>query len=369
MANSPFSQKVSEILSFSREEATRLDSPSVSPEHLLMAILREKSEMVNSLFDNFTINKHTLLKELEGIVTRDKSSAPANPRDLLLDAQASNILKLAVLEARLRRAPTVDIHHLILAILHDKVDNGAKKVLENYSMTYEEASKYFQQIASKTTDGIGLPDDTEEEDDDLGMGLNGNSNGRKQTTAQAHKQSGSKTPVLDNFSTDLTQAALENKLDPVVGRETEMQRVMEILCRRKKNNPILIGEPGVGKSAIVEGLAQMIVKHRTSPILFNRRLVNLDLTSVVAGTKYRGQFEERIKALIKELEQIPTSSCLSTRCTPSLEQVPRRDRWMPPTSSSRHWQGERYNASVPPRSMSIATASRKTVHWSAASRK
>ncbi len=306
MANSPFSQKVSEILSFSREEASRLDCASVRPEHLLMALLRDKSGVMSRLFDSFTIDKRLLKKELENRVSNDRGDAPANPRELLLDNQASNILKLAVLEARLHHSPTVDIHHLILAILHDKVDNGAKTVLEHYSMNYEEVSKYFQQIASKTTDGIGMPDDAEEEDDDLGMGLNGNVGGRKASgTTQTRKQNGSKTPVLDNFSTDLTQAASENKLDPVVGREKEMQRVMEILCRRKKNNPILIGEPGVGKSAIVEGLAQLIVKHRTSPILFNKRLVSLDLTSVVAGTKYRGQFEERIKALIKELEQSP----------------------------------------------------------------
>ena len=305
MANSPFSQKVSEILSFSREEAIRLDCPSVRPEHLLMALLRDKSGVMTRLFDSFTIDKHLLKKELESRVNDDKGNAPANPRELLLDNQASNILKLAVLEARLQHSPTVDIHHLILAILHDKVDNGAKTVLENNSMNYEEVSKYFQQMASKTTDGLDMPDDAEEEEDDLGMGMNINGGGKSSGTAQARKQNGGKTPVLDNFSTDLTQAASENKLDPVVGREKEMQRVMEILCRRKKNNPILIGEPGVGKSAIVEGLAQLIVKHRTSPILFNKRLVSLDLTSVVAGTKYRGQFEERIKALIKELEQSP----------------------------------------------------------------
>ena len=302
MANSQFSQKVSEILSFSREEATRLDSASVCPEHLLMALLRDKSGVITHLLDSFTVDRHALKKELESRVSKDKGNAPLNPRELLLDPQASNILKLAVLEARLQHSPMVDIHHLLLAILHDRVDNGAKTVLENYSMTYEEVSKYFQQTASKPTDGIGMPDDPEEEDDDLGMGAMG---GKSSGTAQARKQNGSKTPVLDNFSTDLTQAASENKLDPVVGREHEMQRVMEILCRRKKNNPILIGEPGVGKSAIVEGLAQLIVKHRTSPILFNKRLVSLDLTSVVAGTKYRGQFEERIKALIKELEQSP----------------------------------------------------------------
>ena len=195
------------------------------------------------------------------------------------------------------------MQHLLLAILHDKANNGAKIVLEENNMDYEETLRYFQQKAGRSIDGIDLPDDMEEDDEAMDMGNSADSQ-RQGTTTQTRKPAG-KTPVLDNFSVDLTQAASESKLDPVVGREKEMQRVMEILCRRKKNNPILIGEPGVGKSAIVEGLAQMIVKHRTSPILFNKRLVSLDLTSVVAGTKYRGQFEERIKALIKELEQSP----------------------------------------------------------------
>ena len=304
MMNSQFSPKVSEILSYSREEAMRLASQNVRPEHLLMGILRDNSNTISHLFATFDIDMPAVKKDLEDRVRNENGFAPINPRDLILDDRANNIMKLAVLEAKLQRTQTIDVQHLLLAILHDKVDNGAKIVLENHAMNYDDVLKFFQQKASKTTDGIGLPDDAEDEEDDaLGMGGT-TGNGRKGAAAQARKPM-SKTPVLDNFSTDLTLAASESKLDPVVGREQEMQRVMEILCRRKKNNPILIGEPGVGKSAIVEGLAQLIVKHRTSPILFNKRLVNLDLTSVVAGTKYRGQFEERIKALISELEENP----------------------------------------------------------------
>ncbi|MBO4851666.1 MAG: ATP-dependent Clp protease ATP-binding subunit [Prevotella sp.] len=299
---SQFSPRVSEILSYSREEATRLASKCVSPEHLLMGILRGCSPEVKRLFERFSVSLPSMKEELENRVKQRAGGEVLNPRDLMLDDQASNILKLAVLEARLQRTDWVDVQHLLLAMLHDKVDNGAKIVLEQNNMDYSETLKYFQQKAGQTQDGIGLPDDAEE-DDDMGVGAT-SGNTAQNTTTQTRKPAG-KTPVLDNFSTDLTQAAAESKLDPVVGREKEMQRVMEILCRRKKNNPILIGEPGVGKSAIVEGLAQMIVKHRTSPILFNKRLVSLDLTSVVAGTKYRGQFEERIKALIKELEQSP----------------------------------------------------------------
>ena len=301
MMTSQFSPKVSEILSYSREEATRLASKWVGPEHLLMGILRDRANEVHSLFERMHINLKSVKDDLESLVKADESNQPLTNRELVLNDKASNILKLAVLEARLQRTSTVDVRHLLLAILHDQVDNGAKKVLEDNNMNYEDALAYFQQVANLPEDGLGIPDDTEDDDDGMPLDNHGNSGS---TATQTRKPAG-KTPVLDNFSTDLTKAALENKLDPVVGREHEMQRVMEILCRRKKNNPILIGEPGVGKSAIVEGLAQMIVRHRTSPILFNKRLVSLDLTSVVAGTKYRGQFEERIKALIKELEESP----------------------------------------------------------------
>ncbi len=301
MMTSQFSPKVSEILSYSREEATRLASKWVGPEHLLMGILRDRANEVHSLFERMHINLKSVKDDLESLVKADESNQPLTNRELVLNDKASNILKLAVLEARLQRTSTVDVRHLLLAILHDQVDNGAKKVLEDNNMNYEDALAYFQQVANLPQDGLGIPDDTEDDDDGMPLDNHGSSGS---TATQTRKPAG-KTPVLDNFSTDLTKAALENKLDPVVGREHEMQRVMEILCRRKKNNPILIGEPGVGKSAIVEGLAQMIVRHRTSPILFNKRLVSLDLTSVVAGTKYRGQFEERIKALIKELEESP----------------------------------------------------------------
>ena len=301
MANQ-FSPKVSEILAFSREEAARLASRSVGPEHLLLGILREKSTPVRDLFLNFDINPHDLKSELEMKVREDELVEPVNTSELVLNEKASNILKLAVLEARLQAQSTVEVQHLLLAILHDQVDNGAKMVLQLNNINYEDAAAFFAQKKEPTTDGIGLPDEDEDEDNDA-MFAGGQRN--QQQAATQRKAGNSKTPVIDNFSTDLTKAALEGKLDPVVGREREIQRVQEILCRRKKNNPILIGEPGVGKSAIVEGLAQMIAKHQTSPVLFNKRLVNLDMTGIVAGTKYRGQFEERIRALIKEIEQNP----------------------------------------------------------------
>jgi len=299
---SQFSPKVSEILAFSREEANRLASSYVGPEHLMLGILREKNGPVIDLFNHLDINIESVKDELEQRVRSSEIDRPILTSELVLNDQASNILKLAVLEARIQHTQTVDVQHLLLAILHDQLNNGAKEVLEMYQLDYEKAVQAFQK--KPTTDGLGLPDEEEEEHDTDPFGTPSGNARRKSATATQHS-SGGKTPILDNFSTDLTKAAAEGKLDPVVGREKEIQRVTEILCRRKKNNPILIGEPGVGKSAIVEGLAQLITKRQTSPVLFNRRVVSLDMTAIVAGTKYRGQFEERIRALLKELEQNP----------------------------------------------------------------
>lgn len=301
---SQFSPKVSQILAFSREEATRLASTSVGPEHLLLGILREKEGVVIDLLHRLNVDIPRIKEELEQRVRANTPAVSDNKNvvnDIILNDQASNILRLAVLEARIQQTSVVDTQHVLLAILHDQIDNGAKIVLEANHVDYEQVAKQLQK--KPTTDDIGLPD---EEEEDFNEGDNMKGGGHMQSTQTDVAQQGNgKTPVLDNFSTDLTRAAAEGKLDPVVGREKEIQRVTEILCRRKKNNPILIGEPGVGKSAIVEGLAQQIVKHHTSPVLFNCRLVSLDMTGIVAGTKYRGQFEERIRALIKELEQNP----------------------------------------------------------------
>ncbi|MBR5689130.1 MAG: ATP-dependent Clp protease ATP-binding subunit, partial [Prevotella sp.] len=302
---SQFSPKVSQVLAFSREEATRLASRSVGPEHLLLGILRERNEAINNIFQRLDINLLSVKTELETRVREDELNEPIHTRDLVLNEKANNILKLAVLEARIQHTQLVDVEHLLLAILHDSVNNGAKEILEFNNMTYEDAITYLKAQTAPTRDGIGIPDEDEEDYEEGNANAQSDNTNGNTTTAKKKKKGESKTPVLDNFSTDLTEAAKEGKLDPVVGREREIQRLVEVLCRRKKNNPILIGEPGVGKSAIVEGLAQLIAKRRTSPVLFGKRLVNLDMTSIVAGTKYRGQFEERIKALLKELEQNP----------------------------------------------------------------
>ncbi len=306
IVSSQFSQKVSEILAFSREEANRLASRSVGPEHLLLGMLRIKGSTVTNVFNRLDINIQSVKTELEQRVRENEIGTPITTMELVLNEKASNILKLAVLEARLQHTQRVDEQHLLLAILHDQVENGAKQVLEMNNMNYEDVLTLLS-VKDSVSNGIGLPDEDFEEDEaDTGTNSSNNKSGPSATTTTTQQQKvKSKTPVLDSFGTDLTEQAALGKLDPCVGREREILRVVEILGRRKKNNPILIGEPGVGKSAIVEGLAEMIVMHRCSPTLFNKRIMTLDMTGVVAGTKYRGQFEERMKMLVKELEQNP----------------------------------------------------------------
>ena len=298
---SQFSPKVSEVLAFSREEASRLASRSVGPEHLLLGLLRMNESPVIDVFHRLNLNLQSVKSEIEDKVKENELQTPIHASDLVLNEKASNILKLAVLEARIQRKEQVEEQHLLLAILHDQVQNGAKQVLESNDMKYEDILAMLAPMKSSVSDGIGLPEEDYEESDALDSNHSA-SHSSQSTTAQQVKEK-SKTPVLDSFGTDLTHAAAEGLLDPCVGREHEIQRVVEILGRRKKNNPILIGEPGVGKSAIVEGLAQMIAQHHTSPMLFGKKIYTLDMTSVVAGTKYRGQFEERLKQLMKELEQ------------------------------------------------------------------
>ena len=306
--SSQFSPKVSEILSYSREEAARLASRSVGPEHLLLGLLRMKDGLVIDTFNRLNLNLKNIKTELENKVREDELGMPIYTHELVLNEKASNILKLAVLEARMDRSTNVKEQHLLLAILHDAANNGAKQVLELNNMNYDDTMTILRapQTTNGITNGIGLPDEDEEEFEDTTNPSSKSSNSAKSgATTTAQKKENTKTPVLDTFGTDLTQAAIDGKLDPCVGREKEIQRVIEILGRRKKNNPILIGEPGVGKSAIVEGLAQQIANHRTSTMLFGKRIYTLDMTGVVAGTKYRGQFEERLKALMKEIEANP----------------------------------------------------------------
>lgn len=307
MTNS-FSQRVSENLSFSREEALRLSSGAIRPEHIVLGMLRDKHSPLKALLTGANIDVDKVKLQLEKNIQEDNSAtASSDNGNISLDEHANNILKLSILEARLQHSKEVDVEHIILAILHDKMASGAKRVLLENGLTYEKAMNFLMQTNSNVKNGVGLSDD----DDNLVSHDNFSSHNNKKQSATSdttNKPMGGgtdKTPVLDKFSTDLTLAAVQGKLDLVIGRDKEIQRVTEILCRRKKNNPILIGEPGVGKSAIAEGLAQLIARRRTSPLLFNKRIFRLDMTSIVAGTKYRGQFEERIQALLHELEQNP----------------------------------------------------------------
>ena len=299
-----FSHNVSMVLASSREEALRLSSPSVEPEHLVLGMLKDDDNLLHVLFERLKIDESSVKRALESQVKTGETDATQVDSEIVLDQQASNILRLAVLEARVLHAEIVEVQHLILAILHDHSDNGAKEILEKNKMEYVDVLTFIKAENEKDkvpADSLDVPNEAEEElADDKG----GSSQVQTTKVLQNNKET-SKTPFIDHFTTDLTRAAADGKLDAVVGRESEIQRVIEILCRRKKNNPVLIGEPGVGKSAIVEGLAQRIVKHETTPFLFNKRVVSLDLTSVVAGTKYRGQFEERIQSLVNELEQNP----------------------------------------------------------------
>lgn len=313
---SHFTPNISQIIAYSKEEAIRLHSPSIGPEHLLLGMLRQRGGRVRSLLTRLDADPSDIKKELEQRIcgaTRNKMPSHSDsagdistPGEINLNEHANNVLKLAVLEARIQHQSSVDDVHLLLGILHDIMRNGAKVVLENNNIKYADVVDALHSFDEPETDDSNTPDD-ENDDDDMEDSAEEAAEDiffHKIMTREKHKSSGdSKTPILDNFGVDLTAAARRGALDPIVGRERELTRIIEILGRRKKNNPVLIGEPGVGKSAIVEGLAQRIVKRQTSPLLFNKRIINLDLTGLVAGTKYRGQFEERMKALIKEIEK------------------------------------------------------------------
>ena len=311
--NHQYTDQLINLLKKTRHYAAQLHSKSVRPEHILLTMIKDRYDFPNQAMEHLNVDKDVITKKLldsiQDIFNRqEQNNEPATTEtkdisedDILFNDQTNSILRLADLEARMSHDKDVDVKHLLLAMLHDGMNSMAKDIMEENNMNYDNILDFCEEYAPAQTPTNGLDltdDDMEEEVED--------STSNTQTTEKPKaKAGGKKTPVIDNFSTDLTQAAAEGKLDPCVGREKEIQRLTEILGRRKKNNPILIGEPGVGKSAIVEGLAQRIADNRTSPILFNKRLVALDMAGMVAGTKYRGQFEERIKALIKELEENP----------------------------------------------------------------
>ena len=306
--NNQFTPRVSDIINYSKEEANRLCNSYIGPEHLLLGILREGEGKAIEVLFNLQIDLKQLKVEMENRLRDMTEDTLLHPEDISFNEVASRILKLCILEARQMKCEAVDSEHILLAIMRQK-NNKASQLLEEHEVTYNKVMEMLTLQPDAPRAGLGFDEDEEDEDDRnmLQRPQNPQSQGgsTQQTRTTQQKKTANDTPILDNFGTDLTRAAEEGKLDPVVGREKEIERVAQILSRRKKNNPVLIGEPGVGKSAIVEGLALRIVEKKVSRILFNKRVVTLDMASVVAGTKYRGQFEERIRSIIKELQKNP----------------------------------------------------------------
>ena len=294
-----FSPKVKEVISYSREEALRLGHDYIGIEHLVLGLIREGDGLAIKVLQSLDVDTVLIRRAIEDSIKEKVAKSTFSGANLPLTKQAEKVLKITVLEAKVLKSDMIGTEHLMMSILKNK-DNIATQILQQYDVDYElfkAELEYFQNDIKNELPGDGDNDDASFEDDSRGR--QGNAGDSKKPGAPSK----SKTPVLDNFGRDVTKAAEEGTLDPIVGRENEIERVSQILSRRKKNNPILIGEPGVGKTAIVEGLALRIVQRKVSRVLFNKRVVMLDLAALVAGTKYRGQFEERMKAIMTELEK------------------------------------------------------------------
>ena len=299
-----FSPKVKEVISYSREEALRLNHDYIGIEHLLLGLIREGEGLAIKALKSLDVDAVMLRKTIEDSIKDKAAKGNFNPNNLPLTKQAEKVLKITVLEAKVLKSDVIGTEHLLLSILKNK-DNLATQILAQYDIDYEVFKAEVEIVQNDTKDiknpTSELPNEPGEDEpfeDDKSRGSGFGSTQQKKPGAAK-----SKTPVLDNFGRDVTHLAEEGALDPIVGRENEIERVSQILSRRKKNNPILIGEPGVGKTAIVEGLALRIIQKKVSRVLFNKRIVMLDLAALVAGTKYRGQFEERMKAIMNELEK------------------------------------------------------------------
>ena len=292
-----FSPRVKDVISYSREEALRLGHDYMGVEHLLLGIIREGEGMAIKILKNLKVDISELRKTIESSI-KVSSGKSLNLNQIPLVKQAEKALKVTYLEARLFKTTLIGTEHLLLAILKDE-ENIVTKTLERYQVDYGTVRDELKNLLTEEPRAQASNNPLDDDNDDDGGTFGGGGGAKKVSDSK------SKTPVLDNFGRDLTKAADEGKLDPIVGREKEIERVSQILSRRKKNNPILIGEPGVGKSAIAEGLALRIVQKKVSRVLFDKRVITLDLASLVAGTKYRGQFEERMKAVLNELEKSP----------------------------------------------------------------
>src|SRR6056297_3486006 len=288
-----FSQRIKDVLSYSKEEAVRLGNAYIGTEHLFLGILREGEGIAINILENLNINLVDLKTSIEQRIKSDENFKLSDSDNIPLFKTAERALKLVYLEARSFNSPTVNTGHLLLAILKDE-NSVVTQFLEEKSINYQTLRSEMETIIPEAKA------DFEDEENEIPFGP---SKGGSHGSSQPGQKSKSETPVLDNFGIDLTKAAEDNALDPIVGREKEIERLAQILSRRKKNNPVLIGEPGVGKSAIVEGLALRIIQRKVSRVLFDKRVITLDLASIVAGTKYRGQFEERMKAILNELSK------------------------------------------------------------------
>lgn len=303
-----FSNQVKEIISFSREEALRLGNDFIGTEHLLLGLIREGDNTAIRILKGFNIDILELRKEIE-LAIKDKTGKNiANINSLPLTKQAEKVIRVTVLEAKALKSNQVETEHLMLSILKNK-ENIATQILNQYDLDYDMFRQELGIVKSNDPKLEFGEEGDEDFDEEKKYSQQSKSGSSKSNTK-------SKTPVLDNFGRDVTRLAESGNLDPIVGREKEIERVSQILSRRKKNNPILIGEPGVGKTAIVEGLALRIVQRRVSRVLFDKRVISLDLASLVAGTKYRGQFEERMKAIMNELEKTAMLFCLLMKCIP-----------------------------------------------------
>ena len=301
--NNQFSQKVSEVIIYSKEEANRLKNGYIGPEHLLLGLIRDGESRAIEVLNTLHIDLNDLKKRIESILKFHQDDMLLPDADIPLSNDTARILKLGILEAHLYRSNVADTEHLILAILKDR-NNTAATILGENSIDYKaflEHMSYLPDVNASSS----FSEDDEEEDDMEDSRASSSSGSIEHHQTQAVRKPSNDTPALDNFGVDMTKAAQEGRLDPVVGREKEIERLAQILSRRKKNNPVLIGEPGVGKSAVVEGLALRIIQKKVSRILFDKRVVALDMTSIVAGTKYRGQFEERIRTILLELQNNP----------------------------------------------------------------
>ncbi|HBG41227.1 ATP-dependent Clp protease ATP-binding subunit [Limibacterium fermenti] len=301
-----FSQRVRDIMAYSREEAGRLQNNYIGPEHLMLGILRDGQGLAIQVLRDFDIDLKTLKNYIDSNVRAAQEHFESS-NEVVINKNTEKALKMSILEARLTKSKETDSEHILLALLKEK-NTLINDILGEFQLDYSSAFLYVKNILDTRLDDdeTGLPIDGPnftEDDDDLSEKASFNPKG--QGSSSQTKNSQSDTPVLDNFGTDITRAAQENRLDPVVGREKEIERIAQILSRRKKNNPVLIGDPGVGKSAIVDGLALRIIQKKVSRALFDKRVIALDMASIVAGTKYRGQFEERIKAILNELSKNP----------------------------------------------------------------